>query len=226
MDKSQNQEEWDKTEKEFLEYLKNNYFNEIRKDILLLREKDASSIKSQLCLAFILADAFSRIHRIFQGVRGEDLDRENEKRFREWIDRFVLTGENMEYEKHRDSMDYDSKTLWGLRNSFLHFYSFPPTEKTSGYLVIGSGLQKEFNEKISEKLKDKDHPVNYIDGYYLIEAIFQGFLVQLQFLAKIINNDPDNYVKHVSYAHEILGSQSGQPVPFDDFEKYYKGREN
>ncbi|MBU4338405.1 hypothetical protein KKD57_02490 [Patescibacteria group bacterium] len=209
------QGEWDTTEKEFLKNLNNNYFQDIRDDVQTLRKNRPESIKSQLCLAFTLADSLSRIHKIFLGTRGSDLDNNNEARFRAWVDNFVLTEKNNEYKKYKGLIAPNSKVVWNIRNSFLHFYSFPPaTKEKEEYIIFGHNLSIKTNSNIKKAFREKGcTSITYIDAFRLIEAIFSGFLIQLLYLREIIKTNPDQYIKNVLYARDILFTQSAVVVP-------------
>jgi hypothetical protein len=206
------QAEWDAVEKEFLKNLNDLYFQDIRNDVQTLRKHRPESIKSQLCLAFTLADSLSRIHQIFSGVRGDDLDKNNEDRFRSWTDSFVLTEKNEEYKKYKGLIAPNSKTVWSIRNSFLHFYSFP--KSTDGeYIIFGHNLSAEVNKNVKKAFTEKGHKViTNIDAFRLIEAIFSGFLVQLIDLTEKIKTEPKKYIDNVLYARDILFTQSAKVV--------------
>ena len=157
MPKNLTQAEWDAIEKEFLKNMNDRYFQDIRNDIQTLRKNRPESIKSQLCLAFTLADSLSRIHKIFSGVRGENLDKDNEDRFRAWMDAFVLTEKNDEYKKYKGLIAPNSKVLWNIRNSFLHFYSFPPVKEGQDYVIFGYNLSVETNSNVKKAFQEKGY---------------------------------------------------------------------
>lgn len=208
MPKNMTQVEWDAIEKEFLKNLNDHYFQDIRNDIQTLRKNRPESIKSQLCLAFTLADSLSRIHKIFSGMRGEDLDKDNENRFRAWVDAFVLTEKNDEYKKYKGLVAPNSKVVWNIRNSFLHFYSFPPSDPGE-YIIFGHNLSVELNNDVKKAFREKGHKsITHIDVFRLIEAIFSGFLVQLIHLTEMIKTRPNEYIANVLYARDILFTQS------------------
>lgn len=208
------QSEWDATEKDFLKKLNDLYFQDIRNDIQALRKNRPESIKSQLCLAFTLADSLSRINKIFLGVRGEELDKDNENRFRTWVDSFVLTDKNDEYKKYKGLIAPNSKVIWDIRNSFLHFYSFPPTKKNQDYVVFGYNLSVDMNNNVKKAFRDKGYEsLTHIDAFRLVEAIFSGFLVQLISLTEMIKDNPVKYIENVLYARDLLFTQSAVVVP-------------
>jgi len=215
-----NKAEFEKLEIEFMGILKSTIFDEIFYDIKTLRKNRPQSIKSQLCLAFILADSFSRVHKIFQGCTGNDLNMENEKRFREWIDLFVLTQKNSEYAKHGSIVAPNSKFVWNIRNSFLHFYSFPSKEKDNGkYTILAFNMPKGTKEKTTTGFRQKGYDINYVDGLHLINAITEGFMVQLSQLAEMIKENPAKYVEYTIYAHKILGSEGAKVLPLQNNDK-------
>lgn len=207
------QEQWDKTEKEFLAQLYS-YFSEITDSIQNLRtNKDNPFIKSQLGLAFVGADTFARFHLIFEGQR-KNLDFDNKRRFKKWLNIFVFTNENNIYQLHKEKIKCDAGRAWRLRNSLLHFYSFPEPE---------NGLREQFvynfsdslRQKMEIFLKEEGHKIILIDAYYLIDAILHGFLLQLQYFKKMIENSPNQYKDAVLFAHEIVMRDGSYTVKFD-----------
>lgn len=212
-----NQEQWDKLEKEFLSILKG-FFDDIHRDIYSLRKAEKKSFKSQICLAFILADTMSRVHKIFCGYRDQDIDNNNEDRFRRWIDDFVLSDSNEVYKKYKGQVAPNSKSLWVIRNSFLHFYCLPDPEKS--YAVFSFGLADDFNQKIISGLrKASGKEVYNVDGYHLMDAILEGFTIQLLGLVDMIKNDPKSYIDHVKYAYNIFRQQSTKVVDIEEMRK-------
>lgn len=212
-----NQEQWNKLEQEFLSILKG-FFDDIHRDIYLLRKTEKKSFKSQLCLTFVLADTMSRVHRIFQGYRDQDIDKNNEERFRKWIDDFVLNDKNEKYKKHRGQIAPNSKSLWEIRNSFIHFYCLPDPEKS--YAVFSFGLDNDFNKKIISGLrKASEKEVYSVDGYHLMDAILEGFTIQLLGLRDMILNNPKSYIDHVKYAYNIFRQQSTKMIDIEEMRK-------
>lgn len=210
------QEEWDKVEKEFLESFYR-YFEELNDSLKFLRKnKENPFIRSQVCLAFVAADTFSRFHKIFQGEKNENaLNLDNEKRFKEWLNQFVFTLKNKTYEKYKDRIRCDASAVWRLRNSFLHFYSFPKPGKGNriGFVFNISPAEYREQEKLLRKRIDKNFV--FVDVYWLIEAIFQGFLLQLKSLADMIDNDSEKYFDTVIFACEILKQEGASTIKIE-----------
>jgi hypothetical protein len=203
MNKKITKKEFEKIEKEFLENL-NIYFTEIIDAIKCLRvNKEDPFIRAQLCLAFIGADTFSRFDRIFEGTRKE-LNKENKERFVGWLDKYVFTENNKIYKKNKVKIKCDSAVVWRMRNSFLHFYSFPTEDKEGKKIAFSFKVPDEFNRKVKKNIKERGEKVVFIDVYYLVEAILEGFLVQLNKLVNMIENEPSKYLDAVLFAHPIV----------------------
>lgn len=205
--------EWDKTEKQFLEQL-NSYFSEIADSIKNLRDNKVNPfIKSQLCLVFTGADTFARFHLIFEGQR-ENLNSDNKQRFKKWSNTFVFTNENNVYKLHKEKIKCDAESAWRLRNALLHFYSFPEPEngRRINFLYNFPDLSRQ---KMENFLKERGHKIILIDAYYLVEAILHGFLIQLQYFKKMIENSPNQYIDAVLFAHKIVMRDGSYTVKFD-----------
>ncbi len=196
-----NQEEWDKIEKEFLVRL-NNYFSEINSSIGALRKNENPLIKSQLCLAFVGADTFSRFKLIFDGKR-EKLNSNNKERFEDWFKTFVFTEENEIYLNNKEKINCNAERAYRIRNALLHFYSFPEPE--NGYhiefLYNSSNL---FQKELNDFLLKKGRKIILIDVYCLINSILHGFLLQLKGFTEMIRKNPKHYIDSVLFAHKII----------------------
>lgn len=208
------QAEWDKMEKEFLAQL-HYKFSEITGSIQNLRNNEANPfIKSQLCLAFIGADTFGRFHLIFEGQR-KNLDFDNKRRFKKWLNTFVFTSKNNIYQMHKEKIKCDAGRAWQLRNSLLHFYSFPEPEKNGRRVEFLYNIPDSFRQKFENFLKKEGQKIILVDARYLIDAILQGFLIQHQYFKKMIENFPNQYVNAVLFAHEIVMRNGSYTIKFD-----------
>ncbi len=206
------QELWDKEEKEFLQAMFS-IFNEINFTRKILSQHIKKTFRSQLCLYFILIDSFSRIEQIFAGKREDELNTNNEARFRSWLDRYIFTQENKYFKKYRGGLGGNSKNIWLLRNSFLHFFSLPPADKVGGYIVVSFGTPPPIFKKLYSKIKqEKKKDVIELNAHHLIDAIHEGYLLQLKCLTDMITGDPVKYTESAKYAHKILMEQSAVPV--------------
>lgn len=200
------QEDWDKLEKEFLAGFYK-YFEELNGSIELLRKnKNNPFIRSQVCLVFIAIDSFSRFHEIFQGKRDmQELNGNNEKRFKNWLNEFVFTEENDYYQKHKGKIKCDAGVAWKLRNSFVHFYSFPDINSRQNFVGFSFNIPSDRCRKMSADLKKKTgKSIVFIDIYHLIRAIFDGITLQLKYFAKMVDEDPEEYFSSVIFAHKII----------------------
>ncbi len=207
------QSDWDRIEKEFLLGF-NNYFNEISDSIGILRKnKKNPLVRSQLCLAFICVDTYSRFYRIFQGERDvKKLDEDSKDRFKGWLNKFVFIPENEIYKKYKTRLKCDASVVWQIRNSFLHFYSFPKSKKGENQILFFFNVPEEQHRKIENKFRSHGHKVVFIDAYILIKAILEGVLLQYKYFMQMMKNQPNNYVKAVLFAHNIVMQESASTV--------------
>lgn len=208
------QDQWDKIEKEFLAgFLQ--YFEELNESIRFLRKNKSNPlIRSQACLAFIAVDTFSRFQKIFQGIRDEkELNGDNEKRFKDWLNEFVFTARNTYYKKHKDKIRCDVGVIWKLRNSFIHFYSFPQMNAGQDFIGFSFNIPKEECREMENAVKKRlDKGIVFVDIYHLIEAIFQGLLLQWQDLAEMIGTNPEKYMDSIIFSHKIVMQSNASTI--------------
>jgi len=181
--------------------------------ILLISLRDNGKdphIKSQLCLAFICIDTYSRFYKIFQGERNfKELDKNNKIRFKIWLDKFVFVSENKIYRENKKEMNCDASIVWELRNSFIHFYSFPRPKVGRNRIGFVFNFSKQKHNKIKEGLKKKGYKVTFIDIYILIKAILEGIILQYKYFADLLKNEPGKYIDGVEFTHDILKEENG-----------------
>lgn len=207
------QSNWDKIEKEFLRGFIN-YFNEINDSINLLRKnKDNPLVRSQLCLAFVCIDAYSRFHKIFLGERDiKSLDEDNRNRFKNWLNMFVFTPKNKLYRKYRKRIKCDASTIWRIRNAFLHFYSFPKPIKGENRILFFFNVPERQHRNIENTFRARGHKIVFIDAYILIKAIFEGVLLQCEYLKEMLKERPKDYINAVLFAHNIVMQESASTI--------------
>jgi len=196
-------QKFDKIEKAFLSHL-NRIFTDLNESITILRKTKNSLIKSELCLAFIAADTFSRFYKIIQGASEEELDSKIEERFKHWFKDFVFTEKNETYAEHKEEINCDTGIAWKLRNALIHFYGLPDPQKTGGSIALSGGDSKLMRECEKKFKAISNQSVRLIHPYFLIEAIKSGLLVQLLSMAEMIKQRPNDYVKSVLLAHKII----------------------
>jgi len=201
-----NQTEWDILEKDFYENLKS-YFDELYESVLILRakteENDKPYVRSQLCIAFIAIDTFARFNEIFKGTRGDDLDKNNEKRFKRWVKEFILDDDNEVFKSMGSRFKMNEDLFWKLRNSLLHFYSFPKSidGQRLGFVY---NVPENLHTKVKREMKQHGHNVKFVDSNFLIEAIFMSFTLFMSKLMEQIEASPDEYIESVKYAYKIV----------------------
>lgn len=188
--------------------------NAIKNDIEVLRKNEFQSVPSQTCLIFVFADFMSRLDKIFQGARGNNIDSNNQKRFVNWMENFVLNDKNSVYKKYKNLLELNGKSLWKLRNSFLHFYSFPSSKKMGGYIIFQFNVKEYPGEKILSELKKKHGVIYRVDIYLLIDAILEGYDLFLEELTNQLDNNFDKFTDNLLYAYSILKNESTETVNF------------
>jgi hypothetical protein len=175
-----------------------------------------------LCIAFIAIDTFSRFSEIFKGVRGDELEKDNAKRIKAWVTNYVITERNDVYKNNRDSLRINQFLFWKLRNSLLHFYSFPKSEEGTS-LGFVFNFSSEQHKRIEYALKQQGRKCKFIDLYYLIQAIFTGFELFMLDLKQQIDDSPQDYMDSVKYAYEIVQKENMKTLLMSDdyqFENY------
>lgn len=203
------QKQFNKAEKETLNYLLN-INNDIFDSINVLRDVNAKYIKSELCLAFIAADTFSRFFSIFNN---EENKIDNAKRFRVWLKRFVFNEDNQEYKKYKKEINCDSRTAWRIRNSLIHFYGRPKDKNES--LIIGNldhNFRQEF--RIVAKKSGFDKELRFINPLYLIKAIFRGLELQLSDMKNKILYEPNKYINGILRCYQIVKQECTDTINF------------
>lgn len=201
------QQDFDKIEKYFLAYLKR-VLDDISNSISILRKNKPELVKSELCLAFVCADTFSRFHRIILGIREEDLDKKIEGRFKTWFSEFVFTSKNEVFVKHKAEINCDTNTVWELRNSLIHFYGLPRPDEQSGVPVTLSGGNADLMRQREQRFREiSGKQIKLVHPYFLIEAIKAGLLVQLLSMTEMIKQSPSAYANGVLRAHKIIGAE-------------------
>lgn len=212
------QTEWNKIEKEFVANFYR-YFEELNDSIQFLRKNEKDPlIRSQACLAFIAVDTFSRFHLIFQGERSEEkMNKDNEKRFKAWLKEFVFTSENKFYLKYGNKIGSSAGIIWKLRNSFIHFYSFPKIQEGQNYIGFSFNRPDYECQKVEKILKEKTGKgIIFIDVYCLVEAIFEGLLVQWKGLVDMLEKYPEKYFDSVIFAHGIVMQSGASTIRIKD----------
>ena len=100
-------------------------FEDIFESIDRIKDKKHTYTKSELALLFVLIDALSRIYVYLTGQKELDEPKNNKKRFKLWVDKFLFDDKNKTYKEYKKEINCDSEVLYALRNSIIHFYGFP-----------------------------------------------------------------------------------------------------
>ncbi|MFA6428028.1 MAG: hypothetical protein WCW02_00590 [Candidatus Buchananbacteria bacterium] len=198
------QTQFNEIEKHVIEYF-NNIWQEINESIEILRKNNYRMVKSEVCLALIIADAFSRFREII--LTGKE-EKNNESRFKEWFNDYVFNSSNLIYSKYRNDMKYDSSNIWQLRNSLIHFYGLP-TNPTIALGTLDYETAKKFKETVYKSHDGMQ--VLVVNPLILIKAILHGLLVQLQSFVDIIKGNDDckkeAYAKGIVKCYEIIQAE-------------------
>lgn len=206
-------EEWEAMEKEFFDIFINGYVSELLKSIECLgKNEEYPLIRSQACIAFIAIDTFSRIDLIFKGERDvEILNKNNEKRFNNWLKEYLFTDKNEFYKKNTNKIKCNASLVWKMRNSFLHFYSFPKLKNK--YICLSLNISDRECLLIEKKLKSHfTEQISIISLSHLLGAVFRGLFVQIQDLKKMIDNEPEKYRDSIYFANKILQGEGAKTI--------------
>lgn len=180
--------------------------------ITYLRKKDVKTIKSQLCFAFIAGDTFSRFHSLFIG--DVELEKNNERRFRLWLEKFVLNDNNDIFKKYKMEIKCDSFIVWKLRNSLIHFFGLPKEPR----ILLGQlprGKTGKIIKMAINKFKDKNYRI--VNPYYLIKALESGLLLQLLEMKVLIDKDQKKYIDGINRCYDVVMEEATQFVREGDF---------
>lgn len=208
MEKS-NQQAFEETEKEVLAQLYQ-IFTDLNTSISILKKGDKSLVKSAICLTFVGADTFSRFQCLLLGDK--DLENNNKKRFKSWVNEFVLTERNCVYKDHRDKINCNAFALYEFRNAIIHFYGLPRDPK----IIIGATDKQNRTYKIIRAaLKRSKEDYKIVNPNYLIQAILEGLLVQLISMREMIVKNPTLYIDGIRRCHLVLQQEGTQYVKDD-----------
>gem|GEM_PF-5776815 len=198
-------------ERQFLDNLRKIH-DDISESIKVLGKNSPPLIKSQLCMAFICADTFSRTFWILKGAEISQLDSDISQRFRSWLENFVFTDKNEIYKSHKGEIRCNADLAWKLRCALLHFYGLPSSEQTNNMQVGWFNGSKEQIDSIEEKFENLNRNVKLISQSRLIQAILWGLLAQLNFMRNMIEKSPSQYVERIKIANEILQNEGAVTI--------------
>lgn len=182
--------------------------------IEILQKKDY--LRSQLCLAFITADSFSRFYYLQLEEKTEWTKKElnNRERFKNWLNKFVLNENNESYVKGKKELNCDAQILWELRNSLIHFYNLPQRRE----IVLGSnkftdkkGKERKFDQFYKEKTKTS---ILCLNPHMLSGAIIEGALAQITSLINKKHFNRKKYNTEINKLHKILKKEGFVTIEF------------
>lgn len=161
-------------------------------------------------------DTFSRFYELFEnGEKPKALEEDNKKRFLKWTNNFVFTNENKIYKNNKKKLKI-SHDVWRLRNSFIHFYSFPRPEKNKNRINFYFNVDDKEIDFMEKELKKKTgEKIVLIDIYLFIEAVFEGILLHLETFVGLINNNRYVYTNSVVAAHKIVRLEGTTTISFN-----------
>lgn len=186
------QQEFEEKEKKTLNHLTRIQGN-IIDAIKLLDEKDHKKfIEITTVSVLIYADTMSEFFRLFENK----VTRENEKQFREWVDKFVLNKNNEIYKKSKKDINCDSVLVWKLRNAFVHFYGLPNLKNEQIMLINGPWHNKE-GKKLRKHFLSKGINLRIVDIISLRRAILDAILPMAEYFKEIQTKEPGRYVRGI-----------------------------
>lgn len=191
-----NKKDFEKIEREVLGILIQKS-TDISNSINILLKTKENHLKSHACLLMTMIDIFSRLELFFYKTNTEE--KENKKRFKNWLDKYLFTKSNSDYKNNQVNISYNSEDLYSVRNALLHFYGTPSKNKLGisfgyDYGHITNTQRKEFLEK----------KIKIIDFKFLDKAIKEGVTNQIQSLGKILTNEPENYIEIILKTFEVI----------------------
>lgn len=221
------QDEFNKKERFVLKFIID-YHKDLLDSVDILGKSNPPFIKSQLCLAFIGADTFSRFYQILtkqekieppnilERIKSffckKTVNYQNKKRFTDWFYNFVLNDRNGIYKDNPEKFkECTASYLWRLRCSLLHFFSFPG--KKYGNYVVGTTTMitefKTFRNQLKPNDKKKLNP-KFVYYPELIGAIFGSVKNQAEELVKMIKDTPNDYISAINKCFDILQSEGAE----------------
>lgn len=207
---------FDKIEKEVLWHMMKPYIEVNGAIRLLEKNNNLKFLEATLVLSFVLADTIAKYYQLMESIAEEvqnplkrllrlffprkKLPFSNEKRFRRWINNFVLNDCNEIYSQNKKSINCDSGIVWALRNSLIHFYGLPNLEYERGEsIVLTNGVWTE-DEKYKNWLsefKKRGKNVRMVDVHGLKEAILASFESWSNYLKTKIEKEPEKYLQAI-----------------------------
>lgn len=88
-------------------------------------EKYSTAARSQTSILIIFVDVLSKIWDLFYFQ-----NRWNKNRFTSWYDEFLATDDNKYWKSNEEIQRLNSDLFYNLRNSLLHSFALPQTDKT------------------------------------------------------------------------------------------------
>ncbi|MBU1046390.1 hypothetical protein KKH36_01245 [Patescibacteria group bacterium] len=212
--------DWKQLEEDTLKNLYN-YFTELHQSIHKLRRESKEFndpfTRAQLCISLITIDTFSRFSLMFDGIRGDDLENNNKKRFKKWVREYVINDKNQVFVKNKQKLSLNEDLFWKIRNSFLHFYSFPKIDEDKGVrLSFEFGVPNDFSIKVKNHFKEKGFNIKHIDLYLLIDSIFEGIIIWFSSLKQKIKDNPEKYIESICYVNEIVKNENAKTILIED----------
>ena len=186
------QQEFEKKEKKILEHLTRIQKNTLEAIKLLDENDHRKFIETTTISILIYADTMSEFFRLFKNK----ITRNNEKQFREWVDKFVLNEKNNIYKKRKKDINCDSMLVWKLRNALVHFYGLPNL-KNEQIMLINGRWQNERGKKIRKHFLVKGINLRIVDIVSLRQAILNAVFPMIDYFKKILEEKPEQYVRGI-----------------------------
>lgn len=229
------QQDFEKKERAALEHIKKTYTDFYFAE-KALREKDyRRCLESILILSFVVVDTMSRFHEIVEAEKTcsaevrrvgsfplirylflrQRTKSNNEERFCKWINKFVLSDRNPIYKIDKENINLDSKLIWKLRNSLVHFYGLPSLRGGKGQqiMLVNGPWNNPSGKRLQELHRTAGLDLRIIDVDGLRRAIYATLEPWFGYLLEVQRNDPVKYVEAFLKIHKVTSMESS--VKFD-----------
>ena len=147
--------------------------------------------KYKLSLIMIYIDIFSNVWSKFTEHR-------QQHRFIRWSENFIFSEQNKFYMKYREEFEFlDSRSLYDLRCSLLHFGALRIKSQSSMPIFISSLTRREFTRNYSHQIKEQPMSFLVLCPKVISLAVIGAICLTLDSLAELEKSNRDVYAKGI-----------------------------
>lgn len=172
-------------------------------------------LRMQMIGIFTVIDVFANYFDEYEynGSTGS-----SEIRVKRYIDKFILTEDNVEYKNRIYLKRMDSEKLYKLRCGLIHFYGIA----TEGVVIVPNNpnvMTKDKFDEIDQKFKNKGRYLTFVQPWELKKIVINSALEMLEFMkAKALypdatDKDKMQHVKRIDRIAEKLKREGAKNVP-------------